>query len=102
MIISLSSLLDRPPGRSKSARLEKRAAPMTKAFRQGGREPVGSLSERSIAGPGGPLTLRIYRGQTAVATGAPALLYLHSGGWVIGRMREPVEMVSCSSHQPAG
>jgi acetyl esterase len=53
---------------------------------QGEREPVASLAEQTIAGPGGPLTLRIYRGQGAAATGAPALLYLHGGGWVIGNL----------------
>jgi acetyl esterase len=53
---------------------------------QGEREPVASVSERVIAGPGGPLTLRVYRGQGASAAGAPALLYLHGGGWVIGNL----------------
>jgi acetyl esterase len=53
---------------------------------QGEREPVASLSERTIAGPGGPLTLRIYRGQGAIGAAAPALLYLHGGGWVLGNL----------------
>ncbi len=53
---------------------------------QGEREPVASISERIVAGPGRPLTLRIYRGQGAPATEAPALLYLHGGGWVIGNL----------------
>ena len=53
---------------------------------QGEREPVASVSERTIAGPGGPLRLRLYRGQNAPAAGAPALLYLHGGGWVIGNL----------------
>ncbi|MER9205483.1 alpha/beta hydrolase [Mesorhizobium sp. M0771] len=53
---------------------------------QGEREPVAALSERIIAGPGGPLRLRIYRGQGAPSAGAPALLYLHGGGWVIGNL----------------
>ena len=53
---------------------------------QGEREPVGSVADRAIAGPGGPLTLRIYRGQGAPAGRAPALLYLHGGGWVIGNL----------------
>ncbi|RAZ92573.1 alpha/beta hydrolase [Mesorhizobium hawassense] len=53
---------------------------------QGEREAVASVRERSIAGPGGPLMLRIYRGQGAPALGASALLYLHGGGWVIGNL----------------
>jgi len=53
---------------------------------QAEREPVASLSEHTIAGPGGPLPFRIYRGQGAATAGAPALLYLHGGGWVIGNL----------------
>ncbi|BCG96480.1 alpha/beta hydrolase [Mesorhizobium sp. 131-2-1] len=59
---------------------------------QGEREPVGSVNERAIAGPGGPLTLRIYRGQGAPDAGAPALLYLHGGGWVIGNLESHDEI----------
>jgi acetyl esterase len=59
---------------------------------QGEREPVASLTERSISGPGGPLMLRIYRGQRAAATGAPALLYLHGGGWVLGNLESHDEI----------
>jgi len=53
---------------------------------QGERETVASLADRTIAGPGGPLRLRIYRGQGAPLSRAPALLYLHGGGWVIGNL----------------
>ena len=53
---------------------------------QGEREPVASLAERMIAGPAGPLALRIYHGQGAPSARAPALLYLHGGGWVIGNL----------------
>jgi acetyl esterase len=53
---------------------------------QGEREPVAAIEERVIAGPAGPLTLRIYRGHGAQASAAPALLYLHGGGWVIGNL----------------
>ena len=53
---------------------------------QGDREPVAEIGDRAIAGPGGSLTLRVYRGRGAPATGAPALLYLHGGGWVIGNL----------------
>ncbi len=51
---------------------------------QGEREPVASVMENTTAGPGGPLTFRVYRGRGAPAANAPALLYLHGGGWVIG------------------
>jgi len=49
-----------------------------------GRRPAGvTTQERTIPGPGGPLRLRIYTpGQ--VARPAPAILYMHGGGFVIG------------------
>jgi acetyl esterase len=53
---------------------------------QGEREPVASVGERVFAGSGGALTVRIYCGQGAPETDAPALLYLHGGGWVIGNL----------------
>ncbi len=59
---------------------------------QGEREPVAAVAERVIAGPGGPLTLRIYRGQGAPDFAAPALLYLHGGGWVIGNLNSHDEI----------
>jgi len=59
---------------------------------QGKREPVASVSECTIAGPGGPLRLRLYRGQGAPTTDAPALLYLHGGGWVIGNLESHDEI----------
>jgi acetyl esterase len=46
--------------------------------------PVGTVVDRRIEGPGGPLPLRLYtparRGEGVV----PTLVYLHGGGWVIG------------------
>ena len=46
---------------------------------------VESVSDRAIAGPAGPLTLRIYRGLGTDAQAAlPCMVFLHGGGWVIG------------------
>lgn len=53
---------------------------------QGEREPVASVCDQAIVGPGGPLNLRVYRGRGAPTANAPALLYLHGGGWVIGNL----------------
>jgi acetyl esterase len=53
---------------------------------QGEREPVATTLEQQIDGPNGPIALRIHRGIGAPQTGAPALLYLHGGGWVIGNL----------------
>ena len=44
--------------------------------------PVVATEDRSIAGPGGPLKLRIYHPDAPGPL--PALLYVHGGGYVIG------------------
>ncbi|MEO9338322.1 alpha/beta hydrolase [Mesorhizobium sp. SB112] len=59
---------------------------------QGEREPVVSRTERTIAGPGGPLKLRVYHGERTPAADAPALLYLHGGGWVLGNLESHDEI----------
>jgi acetyl esterase len=51
----------------------------------GRRHPDVTVDERSFAGPGGPLTLRVYTPKD-IARPAPALLYLHGGGFVIGSL----------------
>lgn len=45
-------------------------------------EPVASVEDREIAGPDGPVTVRIYRPEAADGTGLPTLVYAHGGGWV--------------------
>jgi acetyl esterase len=47
-------------------------------------EPVAMVEDRTITGPAGSLTVRIYapgRGQLL-----PALVYFHGGGWVLGNL----------------
>jgi len=46
-------------------------------------EPVAHVENRTIPGPAGALPVRIYRAAN-IATPAPALVYFHGGGWVIG------------------
>ena len=49
---------------------------------------VGSVRDVRIDGPGGELTLRIYRGAgTQQGDRLPGLVYLHGGGWVIGNLQ---------------
>lgn len=43
---------------------------------------LAAIETRTIAGPGGALPLRIYRGTDA--PNAPAILALHGGGWAAG------------------
>jgi len=59
---------------------------------QGDKEPVNSIEDIEITGPGAPITLRIYRGKGTPVSGAPALLYLHGGGWVIGNLESHDEI----------
>ncbi|OKJ09261.1 alpha/beta hydrolase [Kitasatospora sp. CB01950] len=49
----------------------------------GNPEPVGSVEELTVDGPGGPLPLRVYRPETGGAR-LPVLLYLFGGGWTLG------------------
>ena len=44
-------------------------------------EPVGSVEDRLIPGPGGQIPIRIYK--PAGAGPFPMALYIHGGGWVI-------------------
>ncbi len=43
---------------------------------------VASVEDRTIAGPGGDLLVRVYRPD--VPAGAPVLVFFHGGGWVVG------------------
>ncbi len=45
---------------------------------------VADVSDREIAGPGGPLRVRVYRPNDR--SGIPVALYFHGGGWVIGNI----------------
>ncbi|MFD2052135.1 alpha/beta hydrolase [Mesorhizobium calcicola] len=53
---------------------------------QGEHAPTAATSEQRIDGPNGPIAVRIHRGIGAPPSGAPALLYLHGGGWVVGNL----------------
>lgn len=48
-------------------------------------EPVARAENRSIPGPAGPIPVRVYAAE-GLATPAPALVYFHGGGWVIGSL----------------
>jgi acetyl esterase len=46
------------------------------------RPPIAEIRDFKIAGPAGPLPLRLFRNDTKPRR--PALLYLHGGGWTFG------------------
>lgn len=48
---------------------------------------LAAVEDRTIAGPGGPLPLRIYRPLQGTQAGPlPCLLYAHGGGFVLGNL----------------
>jgi acetyl esterase len=51
---------------------------------QGKKEAVAETRDLRAPSPAGEIPLRLYRGVGCPATGAPALLYFHGGGWVVG------------------
>lgn len=59
---------------------------------QGDREAVAHVEDLVIDGPHGAIPLRTYRGTGAPDADAPALLYLHGGGWVIGTLNSHDEI----------
>ncbi|MER9728791.1 MULTISPECIES: alpha/beta hydrolase [unclassified Mesorhizobium] len=85
-VLELGSQAGAPPFETGTPEQARRAYNEGFPNLQGEREPVAALNERIISGPCGPLRLRIYLGQGAPSAGAPALLYLHGGGWVIGNL----------------
>jgi acetyl esterase len=53
----------------------------------GGRPaPVGEIIDRTIAGPGGRLRVRLYRPADSVSRLLPTIVFFHGGGFVIGSL----------------
>jgi acetyl esterase len=48
-------------------------------------DPVGSVVDRAVPGPAGPVRVRIYDPGVAERP-LPVLVYFHGGGWVIGSL----------------
>jgi acetyl esterase len=44
--------------------------------------PMRSIEQRAIAGPAGPIPIRIYTPETKQQGPLPVLLYFHGGGWI--------------------
>jgi acetyl esterase len=55
-----------------------------RAFTQPPAITMAEVRDVSAPGPHGPIGLRLYRPTTATSSTAPALVYYHGGGWVIG------------------
>jgi len=46
-------------------------------------EPVGSVEDITIPGPGGDLPVRVYKPKDAGPEPLPVILWIHGGGWVL-------------------
>jgi acetyl esterase len=55
-----------------------------RAFWNAIKPELANVENLSIPGPGGPLACRLYR--PSRASGLPALVYFHGGGWVMGNL----------------
>ncbi|HEX3983981.1 MAG TPA: alpha/beta hydrolase [Acidisoma sp.] len=53
---------------------------------QGPREAVGSVQDMVLQPAAGALPLRLYRGLGCAPAEAPALVFFHGGGWVLGNL----------------
>jgi acetyl esterase len=51
---------------------------------QGPREGVSTVQDMAVPSAAGLLPIRLYRGRQCKLSGAPALVFFHGGGWVIG------------------
>lgn len=84
----LAALNPKPLPQLSAAEARKQPSPadaakllLKKAGKSAAPEPVGSVVNRTIAGAGGPIPIRIY---TPKGKGPfPVLVYYHGGGWVI-------------------
>jgi acetyl esterase len=75
--------LGQPPIASQPVELQRAAIEALGSF---GERPEGVETEdRTIPGPAGPITVRVYRSSGALP-GLPVLVYLHGGGFVIGSL----------------
>lgn len=69
-------------GTAQESRAHYRQLSMARRGGEGYRpEPIGSVEDRTIPGPGGPLPVRIF---TPTEDLGRVVTYLHGGGWVLG------------------
>ncbi len=86
-LIDLMAAADRPAWNTLTPEA---ARALYLSLRPGAQGPMPddvAVTDRSIAGPGGALPLRLYRPKAAAPGEAlPALVYAHGGGWVFGNL----------------
>ncbi|MGE2734669.1 alpha/beta hydrolase [Mycolicibacterium vaccae] len=45
-------------------------------------EPVASVLDTTVPGPAGPVSIRVYRPESAAGRTVPTMVFAHGGGWV--------------------
>jgi acetyl esterase len=80
MINRVIGIVSRPLGTQSPAEARRG---MTRLQRLGPRSPVRDKRDRTVSGPAGPIRIRSYH-PPGVGPRAPALVFFHGGGWVVG------------------
>jgi len=84
-LIALSKASGRPPVEKLAPHAARDAVRAAAPMIGGAAADMAAVDTTVIDGPGGPLTLRLYRPVARAAGDAgPAILFLHGGGWVVG------------------
>ncbi|WP_279482606.1 alpha/beta hydrolase [Aureimonas sp. SK2] len=83
-VLALGARAKTPPFEDGTAEEARQAYRASYRALRGELEPVAETREEAVEGSDGSFAMRIHRGLGTPETEAPALLYLHGGGWVIG------------------
>ena len=83
-VLDAQAAMGRPPIDTLPPEVAKQLFLETCPLLQGPREAVSTLQDLTIPTPAGALPLRLYRGEGCPVEGAPALVFFHGGGWVLG------------------
>jgi acetyl esterase len=86
-LIDLMAAANRPAWNTLSAQAARDLYLSLRPGAQGPRPAEVTVVDRTIPGPAGELTVRLYRPASAPADAKlPALVYAHGGGWVFGNL----------------
>ena len=86
-LLNLMAAANRPAWISLTPEQAREQYLATRAGAQGPRPDGVTVSDRTIAGPGGPIPVRLYRPASAAADAKlPGLVFAHGGGWVFGNL----------------
>jgi acetyl esterase len=85
IVIDMIRLAGRPPFETMSPDEARQAYSASRKILQPPPEDVAESRDATVAGPLGPIGVRLYRpAGTAASDVLPALVYYHGGGWLLG------------------